>query len=101
MAKDYAKAFYSSKAWLACRDGYISSVHALCERCLAKERHTPGYIVHHKIPITPENISNPEVTLNWDNLEYMCQECHNHTHYGTSATRDDVMFENNGDLIER
>ena len=26
MAKDFAKDFYNSKAWLKCREGYIKSV---------------------------------------------------------------------------
>ena len=32
--------------------------------------------VHHKIPITPENVNNPQITLNWDNLELLCKTCH-------------------------
>ena len=101
MAKEYAKGFYKSKAWLSCRAGYIESVNGLCQRCLSKGKITPGYIVHHKDPITPGNIGNPEITLNWKNLEYLCKECHNITHYGTGATREELKFDENGDLIER
>ena len=36
--------------------------------------------VHHKIPLTPENIYNPEITLNWDNLELLCSSCHSIEH---------------------
>lgn len=32
--------------------------------------------MHHKIPLTAENISNPKVTLNWENLELLCKTCH-------------------------
>ena len=32
--------------------------------------------VHHKIPLTPENIRNPDITLGWSNLELLCKKCH-------------------------
>lgn len=48
----------------------------LCEACLSKGLYRPGEIVHHKTPLTPENISNPEVTMNWDNLQLLCRDCH-------------------------
>ena len=79
--KDYAKTFYKSAAWLHCRDGYIKSVGGLCERCLAKGLIVPGYIVHHKCYLTPDNINDPDVSLNWLNLEYLCHECHNQEHF--------------------
>lgn len=101
MAKEYAKGFYRSKAWRDCRDGFIASVNGLCQRCLIKGNYTPGYILHHKKPITPENISDPMITLNWKNLEYLCQECHNITHYGTGATREELKFNEYGELVER
>lgn len=98
---DYAKQFYSSTAWLKCRASYIESVHGLCERCLSKDRYTPGYIVHHKIAITPENINDPYITLNHDNFEYLCLECHNIAHGNTQPVRDDIIFNEHGDLVER
>lgn len=95
MAKDYAKAFYKSKAWQQCRAGYIKSVHGLCERC-----GKPGYIVHHKTYITPRNINNPDVTLNWDNLEYLCQDCHNKEHFEKySPVREGFKFDKDGNLV--
>ena len=36
----------------------------------------PGEIVHHKIEIDPVTIENPEIALNFDNLELLCRECH-------------------------
>lgn len=40
-------------------------------------RREPGYIVHHKIKLTPWNIDDQSVTLNPANLEYVCLDCHN------------------------
>lgn len=74
--KEYAKSFYSSKTWQRCREGYKKSVGGLCERCLKQGRYTPGVIVHHKVHISPENIDDPNVTLDWRNLELVCRDCH-------------------------
>lgn len=102
MAKEWAKSFYNSKAWLDCRESYIQSVHGLCERCLARGVYEPGYIVHHIEYLTPKNINNPMITLNHDNLEYLCHECHNREHFSEgNYLRDDVMFDEDGNLIQR
>lgn len=78
--KDYAKAFYLSPAWISCRAAYAKSVGGLCERCIKKGMYVPGVIVHHKNHITPDNISDPNILLNWDNLELLCRDCHADEH---------------------
>lgn len=78
--KEFAKAFYTSQAWKECREAYRKSVGGLCERCLKSGLYTAGEIVHHKIHITPDNINDPNVTLNWDNLELVCRDCHAEIH---------------------
>ena len=80
MARDFAKSFYSSKRWQDCRNGYARSVGFLCENCLRRGIYKPGDIVHHRIEIDPININNPEVALNWNNLELLCRECHAEAH---------------------
>lgn len=35
-----------------------------------------GYIVHHKEMLNENNIHNPDVTLSFDNLQYVCKQCH-------------------------
>lgn len=76
MAKAFAKSFYKSKRWQDCRQSFIAERMlvdgGLCQLC--KERH--GFIVHHKIMINESNINNPNVTLNHDNLLYVCKKCH-------------------------
>lgn len=74
--KEYAKVFYKSKEWKHCRNAYAKSVGNLCEICLQKGLIKPGEIVHHKIHITPDNISDPLITLDWNNLELVCRDCH-------------------------
>ena len=80
MAKAFAKSFYSSKAWQTCRNEYAKKVHHLCENCLKQGIYKPGEIVHHKIEVTPLNINRPEITLNHNNLEMLCRECHKKRH---------------------
>ena len=40
----------------------------------------PGTEVHHKTRLTPENISDPAISLSWDNLELLCRFCHAEVH---------------------
>lgn len=80
-APEQQRAFYKSKAWQRCRSEYISKVGGLCERCYAKGIVRPGYIVHHKEYISLDNINDPSILLNHDNLEYLCFDCHQHEHF--------------------
>lgn len=80
MAKDFAQGFYKSKAWQRCRDTYTASVGGLCEECLKENKITAGEIVHHKVHLSPENINDPAVSLNWENLELVCRVCHGKLH---------------------
>lgn len=80
MAKEFARAFYSSKQWQDCRNQYVKKAHGLCENCLRQGIYKPGVIVHHKIEIDPVTINRPEIALNFDNLELLCRECHLETH---------------------
>lgn len=101
MAKEWARGFYNSEAWARCREAYIASVNGLCERCLKEGRIRPGKIVHHTVYLTPRNINDPNVSLNFSNLEYVCQECHNKEHTGSAVTREDVYFTEDGELVRK
>ena len=89
----WAKPLYKSTAWRKCRAAYVISQHGLCERCSR-----PGSIVHHKTRITPANLSNPSVTLNWDNLQLLCLECHNRAHAG-ACTAEGLEFDEVGNIV--
>lgn len=80
MAREFAKSFYSSKAWQDCRNAYAKKAAHLCEECLRKGIYTPGIIVHHVEELTPLNIDNPEIALSFNNLELLCRECHGAEH---------------------
>lgn len=80
MARPFAYRFYKSNAWKQCRASFIAERTAIdggmCMRC----HEEPGYIVHHKVYLGPENIDDPFVSLNHDNLEYLCLSCHSLEH---------------------
>lgn len=82
-APEKQKAFYHTAAWLACRSGYLKQVGGLCERCLAQGRIHPAKIVHHKEYISIDNVTDPSILLSYDNLEALCQNCHNEEHFKT------------------
>ena len=100
MAREFAKAFYQSKQWQKCRTAYIayrkSIDGGMCESC----HEAPGYIVHHKIHLTPENINDPDISLGFGNLKYDCHACHNAEH-GAAAVPGlvEYTFDSQGNLV--
>lgn len=93
--RDFAKKFYTSTKWRKCRNNFIGerilTDGGLCQRC-HKE---PGLIVHHRVYLTAANITDPEISLNPRNLEYLCHECHDREH----NSRLRVRFDENGRVI--
>lgn len=98
MAREFSKKFYNSSAWKQVRLNYLQSKHYICERCgrpNAKQ-------VHHKKYLTEENINNTDITLSFDNLECLCDICHQNEHNEkVSITRDEVEFDEHGQLIKK
>jgi 5-methylcytosine-specific restriction endonuclease McrA len=92
--RDFAKRFYYSKAWKDARLSYGRKVHWLCERC-----GSVGKIVHHKIYLSQKNINDPSITLNHDNLELLCQDCHNNEHVIKLPIAKGLTFDENGNLM--
>lgn len=94
--KDYAKGFYTSKAWRDTQRAYMLSKNYVCERC-----GRPAGIVHHKTYITPGNIHDPEITLNFDNLEALCPTCHQNEHFKQGGIcAEGLKFDKEGNLIK-
>lgn len=94
--KEYARSFYEGMPWRRTREAYQISQDFICERCggLAS-------LVHHKVWITPKNINDPDITLNWDNLEALCMDCHNVEHMTGKACIDGLRFDKDGNLIKK
>ena len=88
--------FYNSRAWKKLSRAFLSNRNYLCEVC-----GKPADLSHHIEHITPSNIGNPAITLNADNLQAVCIECHNTIHYGTGgAVLSGLAFDGDGNLIK-
>ena len=93
--KEYARGFYHSKEWKKASRLYMESRNYICERC-----GNVAAICHHKNYIKPNNINDPSITLNPDNLECLCQECHNREHFKKRANFNGVAFDEKGNLVK-
>lgn len=80
MSQDFARSFYDSPAWRSTRNSYKKMRRGLCEDCLAKGVITAGSEVHHIKPLTPQNITDIDITLNFANLVLLCHDCHTARH---------------------
>ena len=69
-----------------------------CERCLIKGIYNPAKIAHHKEYITDKNYMLDEAFYNLDNLESLCQKCHNEEHF---CEEDEYIFDEDGNVIKR
>lgn len=83
--------FYRSDQWKHARAIKIASTGGLCERC-----GKVGEEVHHKKHLTPDNVNDPMVSINQDNLELLCKDCHNKEH---RRFRPETIFDEEGNLI--
>ena len=93
--KPWAEQFYNSDAWRSCRDSFLKSKGGLCERCSTPHDPIVAKIAHHKTYLTKQNINDPNVALSWDNLEALCQDCHNKEHKRNDKKRR-YMFDEEG-----
>ena len=89
--------FYHSKLWKNCRNEY-KKLHPYCERCLKEGKLVPTDIVHHKVHLNALNISDTSFTLNFDNLESLCKDCHNKEHFAKTLPKR-YKFDEKGQLI--
>ena len=101
MAKDFSRTFYSSAEWEHAREAVLTRDAHLCQHCLAQGEITPAVMVHHIIELTPENISDPSVATDPDNLVSLCDRCHKKAHgwIRKGATRQGLAFDSDGNLI--
>jgi len=95
MAKDWAKQFYNSKAWRDTRKIALRRDLYTCAYCYGRAEE-----IHHVIPLTPENINDPMISLNLDNLVALCHSCHDKITKGfTGDIQEDYIFDDEGNVI--
>ena len=71
---------YKTKEWKEVRQYVITRSNGLCERCKKTGKVVTGKIVHHKKWLTDDNKHDWNVSYNPDNLEYICNDCHEAAH---------------------
>lgn len=77
--------FYSSQPWITLR---LSLIHLriqrdgvlYCDHCRKRIKKQSDAIGHHKIELNDDNVDNPMVSLNPDEIEIICFDCHNQEH---------------------
>lgn len=67
--------FYNSKPWITLRNRIRSTKRMRCDMC-GRLIHSKS-IVDHIIEIDESNYQDESITLNEDNLQLLCLECHN------------------------
>jgi len=97
VAKEGAPEFYGSRKWKKCRRNYLS-LHPICERCDKLGIVKRAEIVHHKIYLDTNSYKEPEVALNFDNLEALCFDCHRAEHFRNKDCREELYFDAEGNL---
>jgi len=95
--KEGALEFYGSRKWKKCRRNYLS-LHPVCERCDKLGIVKRAEIVHHKIYLDEQSYKVPEISLNYDNLEALCFDCHYAEHLKKHDCRDGLYFDADGNL---
>ncbi len=96
MAKQFAKAFYASKAWKETRKQVLKRDMFTCADCYGRANE-----VHHKTELTPENINDVRISLNPDNLISLCGNCHKKRTLGKGDVDCDYCFDENGQVVRR
>ena len=104
----FAHEFYHSKAWQTVRQFVWDRAHGLCERCAESGKVKPADVVHHEIPLTQENMNDPDISLNADRLKALCHECHTEVHKqlgigalgSKQAEKPRVGFDSEGNVIK-
>lgn len=108
LSRDFATGFYHSVRWKSTRDAYMRATvdvdgrpcpPGMCERCFSRGLLVPAAIVHHVEWLSPDNISDPGVSLSFGNLERLCRKCHADVHGTVPDGR--VAFDADGNVVRR
>ena len=86
--------FYRSDRWHDARRAVIRRANGRCEKCGAV-----GTEVHHIVHLTNDNVDDPKISINLDNLILLCKECHNKIHGRFEGNRI-YEFDKDGNLVK-
>ena len=91
------RAFYHSGQWHKVREVAMQREAYVCRLC-----GRAASVCHHIKEVSADNVNDPAITLNLDNLMCLCQACHNRIHgeERRRVTREGLAFDRNGRLVQ-
>lgn len=94
MAEQWASNLYNSQAWKKLRSSIIASRGSRCEMCGRLMLDDSQLIAHHVIELTPDNVLDPRIAMNPDNIKIICKGCHDvvHHRYKARGTYDRKVY---------
>lgn len=101
--RDKIHKFYNSKVWQDVRQTILMRDKYLCQHCKV----SPASEVHHIKHLTENNVDDPNVSLNPDNLVSLCWKCHREQHKADDGKgrlmqeSNPYTFDSNGMLIPK
>ena len=97
MAKDWSKGFYNSAAWKKERQAVLMRDRY---RCTEPGCYRTAQEVHHIKELTEQNVSDPMIALNENNLRSLCSDCHKRITRRMKSKDNmilpDIIFDENG-----
>ena len=69
--------FYISAVWRRTRERALKQQHYECQRCKVKGRYERATVAHHRQYLR----RRPDLALDLDNLEALCDQCHYEEHH--------------------
>lgn len=89
--------FYRSKDWIKFRRYYIDKRQATqgmlkCDRCGKILFYKYDVILHHKHELDDNNVNDPAIATNEDNIMMLCFKCHNDVHERFSKKHAKKVF---------
>lgn len=94
MAQEWANKIYKSRAWIDLRQAIIAERGLRCQKC-GRLLHNPADITaDHIVELTPNNVNDPNIALNPDNVQLLCADCHNRKHqrFGHNQKRVYIVY---------
>lgn len=92
MAKPWAMRLYQSKAWADLRQTLIAERGMRCEECGRIILRSSEIVADHIKELTPDNVTDPAVALNQENIKLICEDCHNRKHVRFGYVNKEVFI---------
>ena len=83
------KSRYKDQRWIRKRKAILSRDGYRCQISARYGKNVPADTVHHIVHLTPQNITDPTISLSTSNLMAVCRDCHAELHKGRKRYKID------------